>query len=58
MSKLFEKVISGRHSSRAAKADMRLHMHALSAERFVGPELFSKVISRRHLDSNCEPTGR
>ena len=30
-------------------------MHALSAEHFVGPELFSKAISRRHLDSNCEP---
>ena len=29
-------------------------MHAFSAEHFVGPELFTKVISRRHLDSNCE----
>ena len=33
---------------------MRLHMHAFSQEHFVGPELFSKVISRGHLDSNCE----
>ena len=38
-------------SSRAAKADTRLHMHAFSQELFVGPELFSKVISRRHLYS-------
>ena len=41
-------------SSQAAKADTRLHMHAFSAEHFVGLELFSKVISKRHLDSNCE----
>ena len=32
-------------------ADTRLHMHALSQEHFVGSELFSMVISRRHLYS-------
>ena len=35
--------------SRAAKADTSLHMQAFSREHFVGPELFSKVISSRHL---------
>ena len=29
-------------------------MHAFSAEHFVGLELFSKVINRRHLGSNCK----
>ena len=33
-------------------ADTRLHMDALSQEHFVESELFSKVISRRHLDIN------
>ena len=31
-----------------------LHLHEFSAEYVVGLELFSKVISRRHLDGNCE----
>ena len=31
-----------------------LHMHAFSQEHFVGPEMLSKVISRRHMYSNCE----
>ena len=35
--------------SQAAKADTSLHMQAFSREHFVGPELFSKVISSRHL---------
>ena len=35
--------------SRAAKADTSLHMQAFSREHFVGPELFSKVFSSRHL---------
>ena len=33
--------------SRAAKADTSLQKQALSREHFVGPELFSKVISSR-----------
>ena len=33
-------------SSRAAKAETRLHIHTFSQEHFVGPELFSKVISK------------
>ena len=37
------------HFSRAAKADTSLHMQAFSREHFVGPELFSKVISSRRL---------
>ena len=37
------------HFSRAAKADTSLHMQAFSREHFVGPELFSKVISSRHV---------
>ena len=49
-----EKITCITLSSRAVKADTRLHTHAFSAEHFVGAELFSKVISRRHLDSNCE----
>ena len=35
--------------SRAAKAGTSLHMQAFSREHFVGPELFSKVISSRRL---------
>ena len=37
------------HFSRAVKADTSLHMQTFSPEHFVGPELFSKVISSRHL---------
>ena len=37
------------HFSRAAKADTSLYMQAFSRELFVGPELFSKVISSQHL---------
>ena len=33
-------------SSRAAKAHTRLHTHTFLQEHFVGPELFSNVISR------------
>ena len=35
--------------SRAAKADTSLHMQVFTQELFVGPELFSKVISSQHL---------
>ena len=35
--------------SRAAKADTSLHMQTFSREYFVGPELFPKVISSRHM---------
>ena len=33
-------------SSRTAKVYTRLHMHIFLQEHFVGPELFSNVISR------------